>query len=202
MNTTHAALAAAIAMRRRSDQGRSPSAAALDPIAASFEVGDEAWTELAAQVVDVNFDRVAGDVIVESIQLLLDLRTRDETTRPAHQQLDHGIFARGERRRFTLAGDRTLPQVEGYFARGEHRFGAAVGPARYGSQPRAELVDVEWLDQVVVRPRIEATDAIADAIPCRHDDDRCGASVLPQPAQHTESVAIRQPEVEHQRTEV
>src|SRR6516225_2351777 len=124
MNTTHAALAAAIAMRRRSDQGRSPSAAALDPIAASFEVGDEARTELAAQVVDVNFDRVARDVIVESIQLLLDFGTGDQAARLAHQQLDHRVFAGSECGGHPLARNRAPAKVEHNLASRELRFGA------------------------------------------------------------------------------
>jgi len=73
MKTRQAAPTTAIAMRRRSDQGRSALTGGLDAIAASLEIGDEARTQLAPQVVDVDLDRVAGDVILESIQLLLDL---------------------------------------------------------------------------------------------------------------------------------
>src|SRR5579863_9205180 len=118
-NTVQAAVAAAIAMRRRSDQGRSPALTDIvDAITAPFDVGDEVRTELAPQVVNVDLDRVAGDVILESIQLLLDLGACHEATGFAHQQLDHRVLACGEARWHASVGDDSLPQIEGHFTHG------------------------------------------------------------------------------------
>src|SRR5262249_54334541 len=117
-NTTQAAPAVASAIRRRNDHGRSPLADTVDAVAASLEVGDEVLPELAAQVVDVDLDRIAGDAVLEAIQLLLDLGARDEASRLAHQQLGNGVLARRERRRLTPARDAALTQIEHHVARG------------------------------------------------------------------------------------
>src|SRR6267378_8026176 len=108
MKTRQAALTTAIAMRRRSDQGRSALTGGLDAIAASLEIGDEARTQLAPQVVDVDLDRVAGDVILESIQLLLDLGAGHQAAGLAHQKLDHRVLASGQSGGLALAGDHAL----------------------------------------------------------------------------------------------
>src|SRR5580704_10192963 len=109
----HAATAAATAMRRRSDHGRALALVdTVDAITASFDVGDELRTELAPQVVDVDLDRVAGDIIVESIQLLLDLGARHEAAGLAHQQFRYRVLSRGQCRGLAAVGDETLAQIE------------------------------------------------------------------------------------------
>src|ERR1700688_1763962 len=100
---TRAAPPTAIAMRRRSDKGRSALTGDLDAIAASLEIGDEARTELAPKVVDVDLDRVAGDVILESIQLLLDLGASHQAAGLAHQKLDDRVLASGQSGGLALA---------------------------------------------------------------------------------------------------
>ena len=63
-------------MRRRNDHGRTALAAIVDAITASFDVRDEERTELAPQVVNMDLDRIAADIVLESIQLLLYLGAR------------------------------------------------------------------------------------------------------------------------------
>src|SRR5580658_8614508 len=155
-NTRQAAAAAAIAMRRRSDHGRAALAGVVDPITASFDVGDEVRTELAPQVVNVDLDRVAGDIVLESIKLLLDLGARPQAARVAHQQLDYRVLAGGQCRRLTRVADHPLAQIEHHRTDGERGLGATRYPARYGAQTRRQLIDVEGLDEVVVCAGIQA----------------------------------------------
>src|SRR5580700_9672476 len=149
MKTRQAAPATAIAMRRRSDQGRSVLGGGLDAVAASLEVGDEAWTQLAPKVVDVDLDRVAGDVILESIPLLLDLSARHQAASLAHQKLDDRVLASGQCGGLTMAGEHALAQVQYHLTHGERRLRTPERPTRDGAQPRPQLIDVEGLDQVV-----------------------------------------------------
>jgi len=120
------------------------------------------------------------------------------TEHPSHQQLDDRILAPSQCGGLTLAGDQALAQVPHHLTGREGRLGTPERPARYGAQSCPELIDVEGLDQIVVRASVETGDAVRDAIAGRHDDHRGGSSVLTQPAQHRKSDAGRQSEIQHQ----
>ena len=81
------------------------------------------------------------------------------------------------------------------------RVGIALGacPAQQGTQPRLELAHVEWLDQVVVGPGIQAVNAIAHRLACCEHQDRHPVALAAQPAAHLKAIDAGHADVEHHR---
>src|SRR5579862_2768478 len=177
-NTAQAVLESATAMRRRSDHGWSTLAGGVDAVAASLVVGDESRAELASQVVDMHLDCVAGDVVLESIELLLDLGARHECTGATHQQLDHGVLPGGQGHGLSMKGNDASSQVKLYLTGREEQLGGAVCPARDRAQSRTQLVDVERLDEIVVRAGIESGDTVVETVAGGHDNHSCGMATV------------------------
>ena len=158
-------------------------------------------SELASQVVDVNLDRIAGDLILEAIQFLLDLGPRHESARPrissSATAYSRAVSAAGSPWKLTRrrrVSSTTSPAVSNWPGAAEHA-------ARDGAQPRPELIDVKGFDQVVIRAGVQTGDAVGNAIARRNDDNGRGAPVVAQPAQHGKSIAARQTQIQQQRTE-
>ena len=79
--------------------------------------------------------------------------------------------------------------------------GAAVSTAHDGAHTRRQLVEVEWLDHLVVRACIEAGDSMLHFISSGDDDDGSGISAFAQIAQNIDAVTMRQAEVEKHHIE-
>jgi hypothetical protein len=67
--------------------------------------------------------------------------------------------------------------------------------ANEGAEPCEQLGQVEGLDEVVIRPGVEAADAISRRIP-RGEEQHRRELLLPEPLEHVPAVQTRQHEVE------
>jgi hypothetical protein len=75
-----------------------------------------------------------------------------------------------------------------------------VRPAEDGPQPRLEVVDREWLHQVVIGASIEERHDLGLVVACGSHDHRHGGD-RPNHAKRLGAVDVGTPEVEHDRVE-
>ena len=83
----------------------------------------------------------------------------------------------------------------------QQRHGATGLATQHRADARAQFVQVEGLDQIVVGAGIEAGDAVAGAVAGGEHDHRGGVAASAQPAQHVQAVALRQTQVEQHQIE-
>ncbi|MET4447618.1 hypothetical protein ABIB75_005919 [Bradyrhizobium sp. GM2.2] len=75
----------------------------------------------------------------------------------------------------------------------EQRRRTAAFPAKNGAHARQQFANLERLYQIVVRAEIEAIDAVVNAVPRGHNDDRKLAAERAKPAQHLSAISQREP---------
>ena len=85
---------------RRSGRRRAPVA---DEVADAAHVPDEVGAELLAQLVDVDRDRVALDLLAPAVQPVLELGARQQRAGPRQQRLEHRELARRQQHRRAVA---------------------------------------------------------------------------------------------------
>src|SRR6202020_2648153 len=68
--------------------------------------------QLAPQTVDVDFDGVAADLLIPTVQAILQLGARQHGPGPLQQRLKHSEFVRGQVYRNTAALDGARHRVE------------------------------------------------------------------------------------------
>ncbi|MNT44340.1 hypothetical protein D3C72_1808620 [compost metagenome] len=78
--------------------------------------------------------------------------------------------------------------------------GVAAAPD-HGAQPRVQLVKLEWLDDVVVRARVQALDPFAQAVPRGQDQDRRRVVARAQLLQDGQSAAVGQSQIQQHGAE-
>lgn len=84
----------------------------------------------------------------------------------------------------------------------QHRLRAIGAAAQQRADAGLELVNVEGLDQIVVRARIQPRDAVAGGVARGEDQHRHRVGGGAQALQHLQPVHARQAEVEHGEREV
>jgi len=113
----------------------------------------------------------------------------------AHRHLVEG----GDPRLGEILGGAVLYHCGPVVARdpsGGWRF-VAAGPAGQGPQACRQLFEGEWLDQVVVGPRIEPTDPIRRRVACREHEQRRRLPVTTRPRHDVDPLGAGHPPVDH-----
>ena len=88
--------------------------------------------------------------------------------------------------------------VERDVGEAEHAVGVAVDRSpEEGTDAREQLLERERLDKVVVRPGVEAGDAIRDRVACRQHEDRRPIPVAAEPPADRDAVELGHQDVEH-----
>ncbi len=130
------------------------------------------------------------------------LVARQNLTGPAQQALQDGELAlaqvdRPARNRDPAGGLVELDRAGLERVRLPRRRTATQGP-----QSSQQLLVGERLDQIVVRPGIQALDSIADRVASREHQDRHLRALLSKGPSHVESRPVRQPDVEDDRVQL
>jgi hypothetical protein len=68
--------------------------------------------------------------------------------------------------------------------------------AQHGAHARAQFLEFEGLEQVVVSACVQAADPVLQRIACGDDDDRRGHAACAHPAQHVQAIAPGQTQIE------
>lgn len=87
-------------------------------------------------------------------------------------------------------------RIEREIAMPHERFAPARVTADQRAHAGAEFVEIERLDEIIVRAGVETFHAIRDGIACRDDQHRQRVRAGAQRLQHVEAVALGQAEVE------
>src|SRR6185437_2738048 len=122
----------------------------LHPIAEPAHGLDDVAAELGAELVDVNLDRVALHFLLPAIQTLLDHAFRAQHSGPLHQGFQHGKLAARKADDLAAGDDGHMSRIEHDAVAGQEGRGASGLPPADGPQARAELVEIEWLAEIVV----------------------------------------------------
>ena len=160
----------------------------VDEVADAAHVADEVGAELPAQLVHVDADRVALDLLAPAVEAVLELRPRQHRARAWQQRLEHRELARREQHRHAVLADPPRGRVERHAAGREQRLGPAGVAAQHGADAGVELVELERLDQVVVGAGVEAGDPVAARVAGGEHDHRRRIVAGAGGAQHREPV--------------
>ncbi len=76
------------------------------------------------------------------------------------------------------------------------RIGPAAPPPEQCTDARAQLVQVEGFDEIVVSSSIQASNACMRSVARAHDENGHEVGAGPQPFQHLDAIRARKPEVE------
>ncbi len=149
-------------------------------------------------MVDVDLDRVRGDLLVEAVEPFLEPCFRHRHTGAAHQVLEHAELAPRQADGFAvdldLAPMRRQAQVAAREVAVEHLF----GPAHQGAQARRQLAEIERLGQEVVGAGVEAIDPRAQRAARRQDQDRRPDWAFAQAFEDLDPVHVGQAEIKDQ----
>src|SRR5579871_772758 len=162
---------------------------------------DELRAELAAQPVDVHLHSVTLDLLSPAIQPLLNLRAREYRSRTLHQKLQQRKLTRRECNLDAVLGDAVRGRIERHAEMLEGAGGAAGLASQQGANARRQLVEVEWLREVVVGTRVESQHAIGDRIARGDDEDGQRLAAGSQGFQQLQAVRARKSQVEQQQLE-
>src|SRR2546425_4057618 len=109
-----------------------------DAVAEAMHGGDQLVAELAAQLVDVDGDRVALDRAVAAVYRILQLRTRDDPAAALHQRQQGAVFMDAERHIAPIERDAAARRVEAQRLVLQHRRHAPLAASQHRTQPRVE----------------------------------------------------------------
>lgn len=114
-----------------------------------------------------------------------------------HDQTFHnGELARREIDGLAIATNFLGRRVEGKRAERDLRVFGTVLPAHQRIQARAEFIEGEGLDHIVVSPDLQSTNAIFNAVPGREYEDVGGVAGSAQLAQDGQAIHAEQHDIE------
>ncbi len=149
----------------------------------------------------MDLDRVAFDLGVEGIELVLELRLRQQLAGPRQEGLEQRPFARGQLHRPPVAMDAAGGEVDLERTVGDDGVGVAAVAARDRPDPRRELGQVEGFHEIVVRPRVQPLDPVRNLIERGQDDDRGHVAARPQPPQERDAPSVGKHQVKQHEIE-
>ena len=153
--------------------------------------------ELLAQAMDVDLDRVGGDLAGMSEDVILDLLLGDHAALAAHQQFEHRGLAC--RQHLWLVVDRGLAvlRVEGEVGDLQARAEQLARAAQLRFEPRDQFLQRERLHQIVVGAAAQALHTIVQAAPRGQHQHGRRVLAMAQLAQDREAVSVGQTEIEN-----
>jgi len=134
-----------------------------------------------------------------AVDHVFQMRAGDYPSLSLHQGEQGAIFMNAETHRLARTGDDASRRIDRDVPIMKHRSHAPCRASQNGPQAREELIDLEWLDDVVVRAGVEAVDAITELIPCGDDEGRRCVIAAAERMKHIDAGTARQAEIEQQR---
>src|SRR6185369_4643577 len=140
---------------------------------------------------NVDGDGVALDRRRAAVDHVFQVRPGDYPSLPLHQGEQGAIFMNAEAHGLARTGDDASRRIDRDVPVMKHRRHAARRAPQNSPQAREELIDLERLDDVVVRAGIEAVDAIAELIPCGDDEGRRWVIAAAERVEHIDAGTTR-----------
>src|SRR5262249_750497 len=140
-------------------------------VADTAHVEYEIRAKLAPQPMDVNLHRIALDFLAPTVESLLDLRPGVDGARTLQQQLQQGELLGGQVDLAAVTYDCVGRRSELHAKVLDPRLGPPRLAAQQGTNPGCQLVQIERLDQIVVRTGIQSLNAVRDGIARSNDEN-------------------------------
>ena len=142
-------------------------------------------------------DDVDLRVAVPAPDALENALCREHDLRRAQKQLHHLKLASAQAHALSRAREHTRAAIERRVAECEHRRPVLTAAAQHGPHAADELVGREGLGQIVVRPGVEARDAVVLLGLGREHHDRRAHALCAQPLEHLDAIELRHHDIEH-----
>ena len=147
----------------------------------------------------MHVDRIALDFLAPGVEPLGELLPRQHAARGEHERVQQRELARRELDAPSLELHAPRGRVELELADAQQRGRLARRAADERAQASGELVQVERLEDVVVRAAVQALDAVLHRVARGEHEHRCPVAGGAHAAQHLQAFEARQAEVEHHR---
>src|SRR5437899_3182 len=136
-----------------------------------FHLG-AAFGELLAKAMDIDLDGIRSDLAGKTEDMIFGEFFRNNLAFAPHEQFENPQFARRQGLRLVI--DERLPafDVEQQVGNAQGTAEQLARAAEHGLQPCDQLLEREWLDQIVVRSAAKPCDPIAHPGPRGEHDDR------------------------------
>src|SRR5262249_41548435 len=145
----------------------------------------------SAQVMDVNWNGIGFEFLLEPIEFILKDGFRDDTAKAPHQMLQDGAFP---------AREWDVRRIHAHIPSNRVKLDVAcleIEPQRTAWPPQQcfgacnEFGDCEGLDQIIICPSVEARYALLHGVASGQHEDRNRIAPCPQLGQQVETVPIR-----------
>src|SRR5215831_10520684 len=148
--------------------------------------------QLFAQAMDVDLDRIGGDVAGQPENVIFDQFLRDDAVLATHQQFEHGRLAGGENLRFVV--DECLPAfgIECEVRNLQRAPEQLAGASQERLKSRQQLFERERLDEIIIGSAAQAADAILQPAAGSEHQNRKRILALAYFAQDRQAVPVRQ----------
>src|SRR5688572_25313576 len=124
-------------------------------------------TELRAQARDVHLDQVGPGIEVHAPDAQQELLARDRALLRLQQDPQDLELALGQLDRPSVAGRTALRRIDLQVS--DAHGARPTAAAQHGPQTRQQLLEAQWLDQVIVGPRSQAPRAVGQSIVDGHE---------------------------------
>ena len=131
-----------------------------NPIADAAQGLDLLAAKLLSHAADVNFDCVTFHLCAEGIDRFFELAFRDDRPGMAQQDFEEPPLAGGKIDRLTSDLRSARRQIDFKIADVHKRIGISGISAGHRTDTRIEFIEIERLDDVIVRPGVEPRDAV------------------------------------------
>src|SRR6516162_9754785 len=153
--------------------------------------------QLFAQAMDVDLDRIRGDIAGQSKNVIFDQFLGDDAILAAHQEFEHRRLASRQDLRFVVDECLAALGVECEVGNLKRASEQLAGTPQQRFQAGQQLFERKRLDEIVVGAAAQSTDAILQASTGGEHQNRQRVLTPPYLSQDREAVAIGQPEVEN-----
>jgi hypothetical protein len=150
---------------------------------------------------NMNLDRIAFDLFTPTVKALFNLRPRQNVSGPLHQQLQECELLGRHSDLASFTGDRMGRGIQSNTQVLNLGLRAPGLAPQERTDTRRELIEIEWLDQVVVCAGVETLHAIRYRITGRNDEHREGLLTRSQTLQHLEATLSGESKIEKQEIE-
>lgn len=134
--------------------------------------------ELAAQVMNVHLDRIAGDIVIPGIEFLFNELARQHTSDIAHQQLQQGELFWLQRQVVAVHRYGQTNGIERNVAMAQLAAALAVGATNQGLQTGGNFNQRERFTQIVIGAEAQPFNPLAERIAGREDQYRLVAALI------------------------
>src|SRR6516165_5530143 len=153
--------------------------------------------QLFAQAMDVDLDRIRGDIAGQSKNVIFDQFLGDDAILAAHQEFEHRRLARRQDLRFVIDECLAAFGVECEVRNLKRASEQLARTPQQRFQAGQQLLERKRLDEIVIGAAAQPSDAILQASTGGEHQNRQWILAPPYLSQDREAVAIGQAEVEH-----